>query len=391
MLALMHKLLLSLLCCCVLTTIASAQTPAPPPPFTAEQYLQAGNQQARERQYDKAVDAYKQAIHLDPNLAAAYHALGSVYVNMGRSSDALVPFQTAERLDPNNALVHLNLGITLANLRRGEDALTELNEAKRLSPNDARIYNEQGNILHNLLGRLNDALAAYTEARRLNPNDPAIHHNIGLTLLQLGMIADAIEPLQTALRLSPQYRDARYLLSDVYSRLGRYNEAAESWGKFLEIVPNGPEALTKQAWAYLYLDEHGREAATDARRFLAAHGWQTPVSAYMAVIANLGYREAGQDEEARTILEEATKQADTGSWPFAIVRYLKGEISADELLRLATDNDKKTEAHAYMGLDLRLKGQTDEARAHYVWVRAYGNKRFYEYPLAISELKRLGR
>ena len=89
---------------------------------------------------------------------------------------------------------------------------------------------------------------------------------VSYALLQLGMIADAIEPLQTALRLSPQYRDARYLLSDVYSRLGRYNEAAESWGKFLEIVPNGPEALTKQAWAYLYLDEHGREAATDARR-----------------------------------------------------------------------------------------------------------------------------
>jgi tetratricopeptide (TPR) repeat protein len=381
---------IGLLLLCWLAT--SAQTaPAAPPSFSAEQYLQTGNQYMREQQYDKAVDAYKQAIHLDPNLAAAYHALGSVYVNMGRAGDALVPLQTAVRLDPNNSLIHLNLGITLAILHRGEDALTEMNEAKRLNPNDARIANEQGNVLHNLLGRLNDALAAYQEARQLSPNDPVIQHNIGLTLLQLGQVADAIEPLQTAVRLAPKYRDARYLLSDAYSRSGRYNEAAESWGKFLEIVPNGPEALTKQAWAYLYLGEHGREAATDARQYLSAHGWHTEISAYMAVIANLGYREAGQDEEARLILEEATKQAETGSWPYQIVRYLKGELGVDELLRLATDNDKKTEAHAYTGLDLRIKGQTDEARAHYQWVRAYGNKRFYEYPLAIAELKRLGK
>lgn len=30
-------------------------------------------------------------------------------------------------------------------------------------------------------------------------------------------------------------------------------------------------------------------------------------------------------------------------------------------------------------------------REHFEWVREYGNKRFYEYPLATAELKRLGR
>ena len=64
---------------------------------------------------------------------------------------------------------------------------------------------------------------------------------------------------------------------------------------------------------------------------------------------------------------------------------------SEEVLRLATDNDKRTEGHAYMGLALRLKGERDEARANFEWVKQYGNKRFYEYPLAIEELKRLAR
>jgi hypothetical protein len=41
-------------------------------------------------------------------------------------------------------------------------------------------------------------------------------------------------------------------------------------------------------------------------------------------------------------------------------------------------------------MDLLIKGSNDEARTHFQWVKEYGNKRFFEYPLAIEELKRLG-
>jgi tetratricopeptide (TPR) repeat protein len=227
------------------------------------------------------------------------------------------------------------------------------------------------------------------EARRLNPSLPFVHHNIGLTFMRLGRFSDAIVPLQEALRLDPQYRNARYFLSDAYTKTRRYEEAIDSWTKFLELVPNGPDALTNRSWTYLYKGGHGREAAADARRFLDAHGWRRPTSPYLAILAHLGYREAGMGEEAHAILEEAKRKSQTDSWPNSIVRYLKEEISGDELLQLATNNDKKTEAHAYIGMDLMLKGMADEARTHFLWVKEYGNKRFFEFPLSLEELKRL--
>ena len=139
----------------------------------------------------------------------------------------------------------------------------------------------------------------------------------------------------------------------------------------------------------MYQGSHGREAAIDARKFLDVYGWLKETSPYLAVMASLGYREAGMNAEAQEILEEATEKSKTGSWPYSIIRYLTGEVSADELLQLATDNDKKTEAHAYLGMDLLLKGKSDEARIQFRWVKDYGNKRFFEYPLAIEQLKRL--
>lgn len=365
-----------------------AQTP-PQTTLTAAQYAQEGLEFSSDKQYDKAVESFKQAIKLNPNLAVAYHGLGTAYINMGRVGDAIEPMRTAARLDPDNAIIHLNLGITYANLRRPDEAIAELNTAKQLSPNDARIYVEIGNVLHNSFGRIEDALAMDLEARRLSPNVPAIHHNIGLMLMRLGRFSEAVAPLQEALRLDPAYRNARYLLSDAYSKIGRYNDAAESWTKFLEIVPNGPEALTKRSWNYLYEGGHGREAADDARKFLQTYGWKDETSPYLAIMANIGYRQAGMNEEAQTVIIEAAKKCNPDKWTYSIIRYLKGELDDEELLKLATDNDKKTEAHTYAGMDLLLKGKIGEAQTHFGWVKEYGNKRFFEYPLAVEELKRL--
>ena len=387
--SLILKLSLALLLCSVLATVAHAQVSANPA-TNAPQMVEEGDKYAAEKQYDQAVEAYQQAIKLDATLASAYRGLARAYVNMGRSPDALAPMQTAVRLQPNDSYTHLDLGITLQNLRRFDEALVEINEAKRLSPRDAAVQNYLGNLFLNM-GRTNDALAAYQEALRLNPAQTKYKYNSGLALMQLGRFADAIAPLQEALRSDPQHREARYLLSDAFGKLGRYDEAIDSWSKFLEIVPDGPEALTKRTWSYLYVGGHDREAAVDARRYLEVHGWRTDHSTFMAILANLSYRGAGMDEEAQATLEEGAAKVNANAWPYPIFRYLKSEISAEELLQAAIDNDKRTEAHAYMGLLQRIKGERDEARSNFEWVKKYGNKRYYEYPLAVEELRRMSR
>lgn len=388
--SLIYRLSLSLLLCLALVTVAHAQTSVQGPLSTPAQLVEEGNRYAWEKQYDQAVDAYRQAIKLDPALAAAYHGLGKVYVNMGRSADALVPMQTAVRLAPNDSSAHLTLGITLENLRRFDEAFAEINEAKRLNPRDASVHNHLGNLFMNQ-GRAAEALVAYHEALRLNPAHVGYQYNIGLALMRLGKFPEALAPLQETLRVEPKHREARYLLADAYGKLGRYEEAIDSWTRFLELVPDLPEALTKRAWIYLYAGGHDREAAADARQYLDVYGWRTETSTYRVIIAYLAYRGAGMDQEAEAILDEGTTKVNTTAWPYALVRYLKGEIGTEEVLSLATDNDKRTEAHAYMGLALRLKGERDEARTNFQWVKEYGNKHFYEYPLAIEELKRMGR
>jgi tetratricopeptide (TPR) repeat protein len=365
----------------VATRTGHAQTPTP------ESYVAEGTRYAAERQYDKAVYAFKQAIRLDPAMAAAHLGLGSMYHNMGRPADAVEPLTTAVRLEPQNAIAHLNLGVTLAMLRRADEAMVELNEARRLDPSSARIHNEVGNALDNGFGQMDAALAEYREAARLDPRVPAVHHNIGLMLMRLGRFNEAVDPLTDALRIDPSYRDSRYHLSNAYTRLGRYDDAIDSWTKFLELVPDGPEALHNRAWDYMYVGRQGAAAAADARRFLQTAGWREQSSPFMALVAHLGARQSGA--EARSILDEAAARLDIAAWPYPVIAYMRRELTAEMLMKIAVTNDNKTEAHTYLGMDLLLRGQAEDARKHFLWVRDYGNKRFIEYALALAELGRM--
>ena len=55
------------------------------------------------KEYDKAIDAFTDAIRIDPNNARAYCYRGSAYGCIGNYDDAILDYNDAIRLDPNHA------------------------------------------------------------------------------------------------------------------------------------------------------------------------------------------------------------------------------------------------------------------------------------------------
>src|SRR4029077_165681 len=104
---------------------------------------------------------------------------------------------------------------------------------------------------------------------------------------------------------------------------------------------------------------------------------------YTVILAHFAARRSGDNSAtARTL---AHKLSD--SWPVPVIRYLRGELDETGLLKLADDDDKRTEARCYLGLDLAIKGQKDEAHKHFRWVQENGNTDYLEYILAEAEIE----
>ena len=99
---------------------------------------------------------------------------------------AIAAYREAIRLKPDYAAAHNNLGAILCDVTHDyAGAEAEFREAIRLKPDDALAHFNLGNALHGSAERAG-AIAAYREAIRLKPDYAAAHSNLGNALSSSG-------------------------------------------------------------------------------------------------------------------------------------------------------------------------------------------------------------
>jgi tetratricopeptide (TPR) repeat protein len=279
--------------------------------------------------------------------------LGDLLFRGGRFDEAENYFQKSLKLDANFTSTKISLGIL-------------------------RMYEK----------KLPEAEQFFQSAITLDPANYLGHLNYARALRQEERYEEAVKSYQQAIQLKPGASQPHTELGYVYRKLGKEEEALEAFKLAVRLDPMNTDVYRLRSYVYLEL-ARGYLAATDASTYLKRQGWQDEHSSYMVVAFYFGLKQQKEIAPARKLLEQASTRLIVSEWPYPVLRYLKQEISVEELLALATDNDKLTEAHAYIGLDLSLNGKSKEAMPHLQWVAENGNKNFVEYPLALSEIERI--
>jgi tetratricopeptide (TPR) repeat protein len=235
--------------------------------------------------------------------------------------------------------------------------------------------------------RQRNAIGAFDKAIRLNPRSAEAYQGRGMAHNETGQNERALKDYDAALALNPQYAEAYFNRGNVYSDLGQHERALKDYDEAIRLDPNHNGAVFNRSLAYMFLRR--TETASDARTYVKLKGWKDDRAQYMAIFGAFGDRWAQRETEARQLLDEAAANCNTAAWPYPVIRYLRRDLSGEDLLAVATDPDKKTEARAYLGLDLILAGKQDEALTHLQWVKDNGKKSFSEYAFAVRELRRL--
>ncbi len=145
----------------------------------ARVYLDKGREHYRNDEDTKAIEAFEQAIKLDPDLAEAHFRLGLTYDALGQEKEAEDAYKKAvesykKYLDSeeNNkdAEAHYNLGQTYAGLHVYSEAVREYRQAVRLKPDDAVIYYDLGLALMRL-AQYDEAAVAFSKSLELDPEN----------------------------------------------------------------------------------------------------------------------------------------------------------------------------------------------------------------------------
>jgi tetratricopeptide (TPR) repeat protein len=373
------------------TATAQQKNGAPAAPQqldSAPALLKQGQDFIATRQFNDAIDVLRRAIQVQPNLSDAHVQLAIALMGAGQRDEAMAETKKAIELDPNNARAYVAQGNIETSMRRYDEAIAAYKQAANLDPNYLSAYMNLG-IFYGTTQRFAESAEAFQQALRIEPNNPSALNGLGIAQFRLGQREEGIQTVKQAVRINPRFVDAHLNLARWYHGLGRYKEAIASFTEVTKIVPKWPQTYFERSQDNFYLGLSDA-AASDARTFLELTDWHSDRAQYMVIFANISYRRSGKAAEAKEVLDLAAKRSNTNSWPYRVISYLRGELSSDALLSIAAgSNDRLTEAHGYLGLDLLLKDQKDAGLTHLQWVRDHGNRNFVEYTFSTIELNRL--
>jgi tetratricopeptide (TPR) repeat protein len=143
----------------------------------ARSFLDKGKELYRTDQDSQAVEAFEQAIKLDPELAEAHFRLGLSYDALGKEQEAESEYKKAVETykkylaeNPKDAEGHYNLGQAYAGLHLYSEAVREYRQATKLETDDADIYYDLGTALMKL-AQYTEAAAAFSKSLEIDPEN----------------------------------------------------------------------------------------------------------------------------------------------------------------------------------------------------------------------------
>ena len=150
-------------------------------------------------------------------------AQGLRHLPAGALTEAETSLRQALELGPDSPAAHTNLALILEQTGRPDEAETHYRRSLAADPRLPQTHLNLGALLHSRK-QLNKAEAAYRTALALDAGNPAIWSNLGNLLACRNQETTAEDCLRQALSLDPQHRNARFNLSYVLLRQGRFTE-----------------------------------------------------------------------------------------------------------------------------------------------------------------------
>lgn len=230
-------------------------------------------------------------------------------------------------------------------------------------------------------GQPENALIAFDQALAADANDLSARLGQAMIYAEQERHQEAFTSYDVIVQSYPQHAFAWNGRGLAAFNLEDFDTALTSFKMATVDQPVNGYFYESLAWTQMCRGEFV-DAAESAKKAALMYSRKGETSAYPLLIAYFSYHESGDAKNALRTLAYANKNKPVNRWPAPVIDYLSEKISEPDLISFVTNSAEETEAHTYIGLYLRLLGETDKADQHLQWVSRYGNSEVFEYTLA---------
>lgn len=247
------------------------------------QVFSQGNRYFEKKNLHEAIEAYQQAIALNPDCYFFYHNLGEALAKVGKLQDAVEAFHEALKLQPSSEFTHFQLGQTLQQLGQTDNghheidfgldvkalssektsltsnsnlhlqpissAQNSLAKAKKNVDNGSSLSVSQSSsqeLIHWTKEELEDLIRqghhdqVITLCDRILTTDPEnfyVYHKLGIAWESKNVLEKAQNCYQTAITINPSYDKAYHNLGNALAAQKDLDGAIAAYRKAIQLNP----------------------------------------------------------------------------------------------------------------------------------------------------------
>ncbi len=185
-------------------------------------------------------DDLNRALALDPHDAIVHALRGLYWKRQGNNAQALTEYLQAAQIEPDNPAWQASVGDAYTQTGDLVSALAAYQKATQLVPNDATYWRLLAAFCSdNDLYVLDIGLPAAKQATQLAPNDPQTLDILGWSYSNAGLLYNAEQNLQHAIKLSPDLAIAHLHLAENYLRQGDNTSAFNELNLTVQLDKDG--------------------------------------------------------------------------------------------------------------------------------------------------------
>jgi len=191
--------------------------------------------------------------------------LGTLLYDETRYQEALVAFVAAAKSDDPTVAIAARKGTVRSSLKVAEffQAREEADALYQLAPDDPEVLALHADALWSA-GLFDEAEMEYREGFARTPGSSRVRFGVARSLAATSKLDEALDTALAASAAAPRDGEIHALVGDIYERLHKFEQAANSYRNYINLLPN-KDRSEKAAWARAQV------------QFLESFGDTTPV------------------------------------------------------------------------------------------------------------------
>ncbi|KAJ7789464.1 TPR-like protein [Mycena olivaceomarginata] len=129
---------------------------------------------------DLAIQYLTKSLEADPSDAQSWYLLGRAYMAGQKYNKAYEAYQQAVYRDGRNPTFWCSIGVLYFQINQYRDALDAYSRAIRINPYISEVWFDLGSLYESCNNQISDAIDAYARASELDPTNPVISQRLAL-------------------------------------------------------------------------------------------------------------------------------------------------------------------------------------------------------------------